>query len=101
MVYLHVKYSRQRILYYNVEYSLSYVLALVVVSVAMFLNNRKLIYCMNMNDQMLIDYVRRMINTGARKIFLPMHLVNNASHEALAEVRRLCQFNRVEMEIRG
>ncbi|KPL13504.1 hypothetical protein AMJ74_05140 [candidate division WOR_3 bacterium SM1_77] len=56
---------------------------------------------MSMNDQMLIDYVRRMINTGARKVFVPMYLVNNASHEALAEVRRICQFNRVEMEIRG
>lgn len=56
---------------------------------------------MNMNDQILINYVRRMTNTGVRKIFVPMHLVNNASHEALTEVRRLCQFNGVELEIRG
>jgi uroporphyrinogen-III decarboxylase len=57
------------------------------VFVAMFLKQRKFIQSMNMNDQMLIDYVRRMINTGARTIFVPMYLVNNASHEVPVEDR--------------
>ena len=56
---------------------------------------------MNINDEMLINYVRRQLNTGVRKIFIPIYLMQNASHEALAEIRRLCKLNGVELEIRG
>lgn len=56
---------------------------------------------MNSNDAMLIDYVRRMINAGAKKIVIPVYLMQHASHEALAEIRRLCKLNGLELEVRG
>jgi hypothetical protein len=70
-------------------------------STATFLKQSRLIYNMNSNDVMLIDYVRRMINAGARKIVIPMYLMQHASHEALDEIRRLCKLNGLELEVRG
>jgi len=42
-----------------------------------------------------------MINAGARKVVIPMYLMQHASHEALDEIRRLCKLNGLELEIGG
>ncbi len=52
-------------------------------------------------DQQLMEYVQEMINTGKTQITLPGHLLENASEEALDEVRRLCKLNGVELEVQG
>jgi hypothetical protein len=77
------------------------IFALDIPSTAIFLKCCRLISDMNSNDAMLIDYVRRMINAGARKIVIPMYLMQHASHEALNEIRRLCTLNGLELEARG
>jgi len=51
-------------------------------------------------DRELIDWVQRQINTGARRIVVPGHLLTNASEEIIEEVRRLCQLNGVSIEVR-
>jgi hypothetical protein len=71
------------------------------ISTAIFLKWRILTFHMNSNDAMLIDYVRRMINAGAKRIVIPMYLMQHASHKALAEIRRLCKLNGLELEVRG
>jgi hypothetical protein len=81
---------------------LSYLIfALYSISTATFLRQIDLVSNMNSNNAMLIDYVRRMINAGARKVVIPMYLMQHASHEALDEIRRLCQLNGLEFEVRG
>ena len=52
-------------------------------------------------DGELIEWVQRQINTGARRIVLPGHLVMNASDIALEEARRLCKLNGVLVEVRA
>ena len=52
-------------------------------------------------DGELIEWVQRQINTGARRIVLPGHLVANASDTALEEVRRLCKMNGMSIEVKA
>ncbi len=54
-----------------------------------------------MSDEMLFAYVNQMLNSGLRDIAIPASLLNNASQEALAELRRLCKINGVDISVDG
>ena len=50
-------------------------------------------------DRSLVDYVQRLIRTGALRIRVPSSLIDGASQEAREAVRDLCRVNNVEIEI--
>lgn len=56
---------------------------------------------MKTNAAKLIDYVRRMITAGARKIVIPTDLIQQAIHEILDATTILCKLNGLEPEARG
>lgn len=56
---------------------------------------------MNDSDRILINYVQREINSGKKKIIIPVYLAQNISEEAIIEIRRLCRLNGVVIEIEG
>ena len=49
-------------------------------------------------DRSLVDYVQRLIRTGALRIRVPSSLIDEASQEAREAVRDLCRVNNVEIE---
>ncbi len=50
-------------------------------------------------DRALVDYVQRLIRTGALRIRVPSSLFDGTSPEAREAVRDLCRVNNVEIEI--
>ncbi len=50
-------------------------------------------------DRELVDYVQRLIRTGATRIRVPSSLFDGTSQEAREAVRDLCRVNNVEIEI--
>ncbi|GEM_PF-2010485 len=52
-------------------------------------------------DRALLDHVNSHINTGARKMMIPTHLVGGASEECLVEMHRLLKSAGMEAEILG
>lgn len=50
------------------------------------------------DDLILLEFVDRLLRTGATRIAIPMSLVQSASKEGVEEVRRLCKLAGVEIE---
>jgi hypothetical protein len=50
-------------------------------------------------DRALVDYVQRLIRTGALRIRVPSLLFEGTSQEAQEAVRDVCRVNNVEIEI--
>ncbi|MCG3148299.1 MAG: hypothetical protein PCFJNLEI_01742 [Verrucomicrobiae bacterium] len=51
-------------------------------------------------DSELIRLTQLQINTGATRIKLPRHLVEQVSNEVIVEIRRLCKLNGVTVELK-
>lgn len=51
---------------------------------------------MNAADVELINYIRKILNSGATKIKIPAILLKNVSKEGMAEVKQMCKLNGVK-----
>ncbi len=54
---------------------------------------------MNFNEEVLLSFVNREINSGKTTITIPASLLISVSDEFLAEIKRLCKLNGVSVNI--
>lgn len=54
---------------------------------------------MSFKEEVLLNFVKKELNSGKTKIIIPSSLLMNLSDEVLVEIRRLCKLNGVTVSI--
>ncbi len=54
---------------------------------------------MKFNEETLLNFVRKELNSGKTKIVIPSMLILNVSDEVLIEIKRWCNMNGVTVNV--